>query len=1714
MTEPDKLKELCRLCGVDIEYTDIWGKPHAVPERTLLALLAAMGVDAADETSLRSALKARRWRPWQRMLAPVQVVRAATSPTRIPLVFAVSDAALPFEWKLWTEAGRESGGKTSAMDLELLEQRDIDGDVMARYAMILPESLPCGYHRFEIKCASGNTASLSLIVAPDACYLPPALAGEGRVWGPAAQLYTLRSRHNWGIGDFTDLRGLLEQCRESGADIIGLNPLHDLFPHNPQHASPYSPSSRQFLNYLYIDVEAIPEFTECESVRQMVAAPEFQTRLQALRAAECVDHGGVAAMKRPVLEELYSYFRRQHVQTGTDSSHAFRAFIEAGGEGLYRHALYEALQEYFHAQDPAVWGWEIWPQAFRDPRSSEVRQFAESHHERVEFFQYLQWHAETQLAAAGHRSLELRLGVGLYQDLAISVDRASAEVWANQSLFVTHATIGAPPDDFNLNGQNWGLPPWNPDALVESAYAPFIATLRANMRHSGGLRIDHVMGLMRLFWVPRDAGTVDGTYVHYPFDDLLGIVALESQRNRCLVIGEDLGTVPDAVRSTLASSGVFTHRLLYFEKDPQGDFKPPGDYPQQALVAVSTHDLPTLSGFWHGDDLSERAALNHFPSEAERDRQVIARAEDRARLLLALDREKLLPEGMTVYPISSPDMTLELMCAVHDYLANTPSKIMLVQLEDVLGQRRQVNFPGTSEERPNWRYKLVLDMEDLAADPRWKKLTNDLRARRLPAPVPVRRQRVLQIPTATYRLQFHRDFTFAQAAALVPYLQRLGISHCYASPYLKARAGSRHGYDIVDHNALNPEIGSAEDYDHFVRTLHDHGLGQIVDIVPNHMGVGGDDNQWWMDVLENGQASAYAGFFDIDWHPPKDDLRGKVLSPVLGDHYGRLLESGEIKLAFEAGQGTFAVRYYSNRFPIDPQSYPLLLGHDLARLERQLGADHPLLSEFQSLITALRNLPGRGETDEARIKERRRDKEVHKRRLAQMAREHPEILRFIEENVAIFNGVRADARSFDLLHNLLDAQAFRLANWRVASDEINYRRFFDINDLAGLRTENPEVFEATHRLIFELIAQEKIDGLRIDHPDGLFDPVQYYDRLNHRIRELVSGVGVAQNSGEPASTAKNPSIYLVVEKILASHERLPENWQVHGTTGYDFTNLVNGLFVYGPAEREMDRIYRHFAGLQPDFDDLLYECKKLVMRTTLSSELHVLTNYLDRISESDRYTRDFTLTAQHTALFEVVACFPVYRTYVTSEEVTDDDRRNVDSAIAAAKRRSTAADTSIFDFIRRILLLQDLEGRSEGYRRAVVEFVMRFQQYTAPVMAKGLEDTMFYRYNRLLSLNEVGGNGFRFAVSIPAFHIANQERLRRWPHAMLCTSSHDTKRSEDARVRINVLSEIAGEWRIHLSRWSRINRSKKHRLETGWAPSQNDEYLLYQTLLGAWPAAMLDTSQLADLRQRIEAYMLKAIREAKVHTSWINPHHSYEEGVAAFVQALLDIPERNLFLEDFLAFHHRVAHLGRLNSLSQTLISLTSPGVPDIYQGTELWDLSLVDPDNRRPVDYPRRQNMLEELSALATREGKAACAERVRALLDTLEDGKAKLYLTWQALSLRRDKPHWFGQGSYLPLGVDGPRADHLCAFARVYQDQAVVTAAPRWFSKLVSDTQPMPLGKEVWADTWVEAPAEREYLNVLTGEKLGTTCRNGKIYFAVQNLFAYFPVALLITT
>jgi (1->4)-alpha-D-glucan 1-alpha-D-glucosylmutase len=1682
MTEAANLLErLCANVGIESEFRDIWGGMRRAPDTTLLALLRAMGI-VESESEVAAALARREEMPWRRGVPPVTVCREDELPYRWEICAEERQAVKALPWTLTLETGDARHGEFRPGGSPRFARRAVDGVACVRSTFEWHERLPAGYHRFTLEAGRARAAdAMTLIIAPSRCYSPPALEDGARVWGPALQLYAMRSGHNWGIGDFTDLRNALEILARLGAGAVGANPLHALYPHNPDHISPYSPSSRVFLNPLYLDVEAVPEFADCAAAQEEVADLRFQARLRALRSSELVDYRGVAEAKLGVLRTIYRDFRRRHRAGGTRRGEAFDRHLDGGGETLRRFALFHALQETFHAEDAGVWGWPVWPQAFRKPDSPEVRRYLESNREEVEFYAWLQWLADEQLAACGQRSLELALSVGLYLDLAVSVDRAGAEAWAWQDLYAETVSVGSPPDDFNLHGQNWGLPPMIPERLAEAAYAPFIATLRAGMRHSGALRIDHVMGLMRLYWVPPEASPEEGAYVRYPLHDLLGILALESRRNRCMVVGEDLGTLPEGLAAQLEAAGVLSYRVLLFEKEPDGSFRMPGAYPEQALAAASTHDLPTLKSFWLGHDLDLRAQLSLYPSDAVRAQQVVERAQDRARLLVALEREELLPPGTSVHPVSAPEMTPELALALHVFLARSRAQLMMVQMEDVFGQLEQVNLPATSDQYPNWQRKLALNLEEWAADARVKALAGAMRAERgtgsrvleasrqaLPEAAPI-------IPRATYRLQLNREFTFARATELVPYLSALGVSHVYCSPYLKARPGSLHGYDIIDHGALNPEIGSGEDFDRFVIALRAHGMGQVMDVVPNHMGVMGADNGYWLDVLENGPASLHADVFDIEWNPAKEGIEGKVVVPALAEPYGRVLERGELKLEFDREHGEFSVWYFEHRFPVNPRQYPRILGRAPERLDARLGAEHPDVLEFKSLITAFQNLPPRTEVAREKLAERRRDKEVHKRHLAGLVARSPDIAWFVGEAVKEVNGIPGDPLSFSELHALLEAQAYRLAFWRVASGEINYRRFFDINDLAALRMENPEVFEFTHALVLKLLAEGKVDGLRIDHPDGLFDPLQYFRRLQYRRAQLPP---------EPAESAVPfRSTYVVVEKILGAEERLPAAWPVHGTTGYDFMNLLGGLLIDPAAGARLERFYRIFTRESLPAGEILYRSKRIIMRTSLAGELNVLANALARIAEADHHTRDFTLNNLRNALFEIVACFPVYRTYLSPGRVNDEDRRHVAAAVEAARQRSAAGDVSVFDFVREAMLTSIADGKSEAFRSAVVSFAMKLQQFTAPVMAKGVEDTAFYIYNRLISLNEVGGDPRRFGVTLTTFHRANRERRKNWPHAMLATSTHDNKRSEDVRARLSVLTEIPEEWRANVIRWSRSTREKKGKAGDGRAPSPNDEYFLYQSLLGAWPLVDLDEGGLAEFRERIRGVMLKAVREAKVQSSWMNPNAAYEEATLAFVDALLAPGPGNAFLDEFLPFQRKVARAGLMNSISQVVLKLTVPGVPDIYQGNESWDFSLVDPDNRRPVDYPRRAAWLTEMRN-ATGHGLEALRTYAAALFSAMGDGRLKLYVTWRLLELRRQFETVFREGDYLPLRVLGPHAHHVCSFERRHGELPLVVVAPRRFARLAPGGQ-APVGDAVWHGTALDLPPG-DWINVLTGEAL----------------------------
>jgi (1->4)-alpha-D-glucan 1-alpha-D-glucosylmutase len=901
----------------------------------------------------------------------------------------------------------------------------------------------------------------------------------------------------------------------------------------------------------------------------------------------------------------------------------------------------------------------------------------------------------------------------------------------------------------------------------------------------------------------------------------------------------------------------------------------------------------------------------------------------------------------------------------------------------------------------------------------------------------------VQEPAGSYRLQFSSQFRFEDAQRVVSYLDALGITTCYASPLLQASPGSSHGYDICDHGRLNRDLGSDQDFEAFAGALRDRGMGLILDIVPNHMGLDASANPWWHDVLEHGSHSPYAGYFDIEWNPAAPELKGRVLLPILEASYGEVLHRGDLRLGIE--DGSLYLGYFDRRLPLEPHS-------------------------AKAVMDGLGPSP--------------------------------------QQALEGFNGTPGVPASFDRLHELLEKQWYRLAHWKTAFDEINYRRFFDVNELGSLRMEDTRVFTATHKLILELIARGFVTGLRIDHPDGLLDPGGYFEVLARSISVLPE-------------TERNPSgepFYVIAEKILSQGEVLPQDWPIAGTTGYGFLNAVNGLFVDSAGEEIMRSLYVRLTGRSAPYEDLAADSKRLVMHSSLASEVSVLATRLKSLAAADRLTRDFTLTTVRRAIVEVIASLPVYRTYVNRLGFSAADRQIVDLAIDRARQSNPVVADSAFLFLRGILLAEDGDAgaRVDAYR----QFAMKFQQLSAPVEAKGIEDTCFYRYNLLLSLNEVGGNPGQFGESPETFHEANRVRLEHWPREMIATATHDTKRGEDARARLNVLTEMAASWLEALASWRSINASHRTAVDREMAPDANDEYLFYQTLLGAWPAeavgAPIPAEALPAFVARVQAQMQKAIKEAKTHTSWFNQNTAYEDAVSRFVSSTLEGPSAAAFLEAFVPFARRVARAGTVNSLAQLILKITSPGIPDFFQGTEIWHLDMADPDNRRPVDFGCRAAMLEGLMPWIQRtepqdgrpEPDDDVSEReafLRLLLANWPDGRLKMFLMACAQRFRRREAALFLHGEYTPLRTEGADAERIVAVARCQGEKATLAVVPRLASAKGTG--------EEWGDTSVVVPEHLSgnvFRNLFSGARLSPV--DG--HLAVSAILRASPVALLVAT
>ena len=968
-----------------------------------------------------------------------------------------------------------------------------------------------------------------------------------------------------------------------------------------------------------------------------------------------------------------------------------------------------------------------------------------------------------------------------------------------------------------------------------------------------------------------------------------------------------------------------------------------------------------------------------------------------------------------------------------------------------------------------------------------------------------------QAPTSTYRVQFRPGFGFHEGAELAEYLSALGVGAFYASPHFQSGPGSTHGYDVVDPSKLNEELGGEAGYQELHEALRQHQLGLIADIVPNHMGIANGRNQYWQDVLENGRTSRYAAYFDIDWDPLKEELRGKVLLPVLGEQYGVVLERGELVLSYQ--EGSFGIRYYDLPLPFAPPSYAIILRRSLAEIEQRIGPEAFPRLEYLSILSAFEQLAPNEIIDPDLIEVRQREQTITKRRLDTLVQATPEIAQAIDQAVAELNGDPGDPSSFDALDELLEAQSYRLAFWRVASDEINYRRFFAINDLAAIRQEIPQVFEETHRLLFRLIAEGKITGVRVDHPDGLWDPGDYFRNLQ---RATYQALAASNDDGQSPpdlalhwdaqweidgkDTTPCP-LFVTIEKIVEPGEDIPGDWPVSGTVGYEFARIVTGLFVDPTGEKGFDQWYERFIDSDETFQETVYEGKRLILRVALSSELQVLSLALNRLSERRRRTRDFTLNNLRSALREVIAAFPIYRTYLGEDGVlTANDRKTIEQAVQRARRQNPSTDPHVFNFVRDMLIGRD-EATDPEDDLERIRFTMRFQQLTGPVMAKGLEDTAFYRNFRFAALNEVGGDPAQFGVPVAEFHRHNQHQLAHWPDGMLASSTHDTKRSEDVRARMVTLSEYPRDWRAATGRWSKLNRKQRSRVDGVVVPTRLDEALFYQTLIGTWPFP--GESVEGDYVDRIAAYMQKAAREAQLHTTWENPDAEYEAALDRFVRRSLDPDISTAFIEDFSTSHVEVARTGAITSLAMQVLKLTSPGVPDLYQGTELWDFSLVDPDNRRPVDFSTRRAMLAQIE-----EDQIS----LDTMLDRIDSGIVKLFVTNRLLRLRRQFPLLFARGDYVPLQVIGDRKDHVIAFARHRGELTLIVVVPRLVRRLMRGNDGNGIASSTWGSTRVRLP---EGLEVCSAADIFTAQSwpidlGGEL--AIADLLDRFPVACIL--
>lgn len=926
----------------------------------------------------------------------------------------------------------------------------------------------------------------------------------------------------------------------------------------------------------------------------------------------------------------------------------------------------------------------------------------------------------------------------------------------------------------------------------------------------------------------------------------------------------------------------------------------------------------------------------------------------------------------------------------------------------------------------------------------------------------------MHIPISTYRLQLNSSFGFKAAKDIVPYLNSLGISDIYASPILKARKGSTHGYDVVDPNQINPELGREEEFEELIVDLKEKGMFWLQDIVPNHMAYD-KQNLMLMDIFEQRDNSPFFHYFDIDWVHPFESFQGRVLAPFLGGFYSETLENKEIKIVFN--ENGLSVKYYDLQFPLFLSTYKDVFLHSINALENKIGKGSSLLIKFLGIVDIFERI--------SKTQDGQQYNQVRhaKNMLWQLYNENGEIKSFVDKNIAYLNGENENAHAIEDMDKILSEQCYRLSFWKVASEELNYRRFFTINELISLRVEKKDVFDYTHKLILQMIREGKIHGLRIDHIDGLYDPIKYLDNLRNQAKET----------------------YIVVEKILSLREQLPASLPIQGTTGYDFMNYLNRLFCLKDNDAQLTKIYFRFTNIIQPYEKIVQDKKRLIIGKHMAGDIDNLAHIMKKVAGHHRFGRDITLYGLKRALVEIVTFFPVYRTYINYDNFDSQDKDYINEAIEKAHTKAPALEYEV-DFIRKFLSLELLENLVGEEKNEFWQIIMKFQQLTAPIMAKGFEDTVFYTYNKLISLNEVGGEPALLSVEPQEFFKFLKKRSAQTPHSLNATATHDTKRGEDVRARINVLSEIPDDWKTYLAKWATLNKAKKQKNGDEYIPSANDEYFIYQTLLGSFP---FEGNALHIYSQRIKDYLIKAVREAKEHTAWIKPDAKYEEACLSFVDKLLDCEKGNLFLQGFQELHQKVSNYGIYNSLSQVLIKMTAPGVPDFYQGTELWDLNLVDPDNRRQVDYNTRRNYLQYIQGKIPQDIIGLMDE----LLKNKTDGRIKLFLIHQSLQFRRKHEDLFLKGGFLPLEIEGEHSKSVVAYARILEDKWAVTVAPRFLTRIIKETE-FPLGKEIWKDTYIQLPESISgaLANAITLQNIQY---KNKIFLG--DVLTHFPVALL---